>query len=61
MKLRRRYLLIPAILCAVASLPILLIHPTVYGVVFGGLLFTAGVVLYVISQVSPHDGIPRYA
>jgi len=61
MKLRRRYLLLPAILFAVASIPILVIRPTPLGVVLGGLMFTAGVVLYVISQVSPHDGIPRYA
>ena len=61
MKLRRRYLLLPAIILAIASLPIMLVHPTVYGVVLGGLMFTAGVVLFVISQVSPHDGIPRYA
>ena len=61
MKLRRRYLLIPAILCALGSLPILLIHPTPLAIALGGLLFTAGVVLYVISQVSPHDGIMRYA
>jgi hypothetical protein len=61
MKLRRRYLIIPAILAVLASLPILVIRPNADGIVFGGLLFTAGVVLYVISQVSPHDGIPRYA
>ena len=61
MKLRRRYLLVPAILFALASLPIMLVRPTPFGVVMGGLMFTVGVVLYVISQVSPHDGIPRYA
>lgn len=61
MKLRRRYLLVPAILFAVAAIPILLVHPNPLGIVLGGFLFTAGVVLYVISQVSPHDGIPRYA
>ncbi len=61
MKLRRRYLLIPAILCALGSIPILLVHPNPLGVVLGGLVFTAGVVLYVISQVSPHDGTMRYA
>jgi hypothetical protein len=61
MKLRRRYLVIPAILLVVASLPILLVHPNPLGVVLGGFMFTAAVVLYVISQVSPHDGIMRYA
>ena len=61
MKLRRRYLIIPAILVAIASIPVLLVHPNALGVVLGGLMFTAGVVLFVISQVSPHDGIPRYA
>jgi hypothetical protein len=61
MKLRRRYLIIPAILLTLASLPILLIRPTPLGMVLGGFMFTAGVVFYVISQVSPHDGIPRYA
>ena len=61
MKLRRRYLVIPAILFAIASIPIMLFRPNPLGVVLGGLMFTAGVVLYVISQVSPHDGIPRYA
>lgn len=61
MKLRRRYLIIPAILVAIASIPILLVRPNPLGVVLGGLMFTAGVVLYVISQVSPHDGVPRYA
>lgn len=61
MKLRRRYLIIPAILFAVASVPILLVHPNPLGIVLGGFMFTAGVVLFVISQVSPHDGIPRYA
>jgi hypothetical protein len=61
MKLRRRYLIIPAILATLASLPILMIRPNADGIVAGGLLFTAGVVLYVISQVSPHDGIMRYA
>lgn len=61
MKLRRRYLIIPAVLLAIASVPILLVRPNPLGIVLGGLMFTAGVVLYVISQVSPHDGIPRYA
>ncbi|HEX4517496.1 MAG TPA: hypothetical protein VH054_28315 [Polyangiaceae bacterium] len=61
MKLRRRYLVIPAILLVVASLPIMLVHPSPLGVVLGGLMFTAAVVLYVISQVSPHDGVMRYA
>jgi len=61
MKLRRRYLLVPAIILAIASIPIMVIRPTPFGVVLGGLMFTVGVVLYVISQVSPHDGIPRYA
>ncbi len=61
MKLRRRYLLVPAILLAIASIPILLVRPNALGVVLGGLMFTAGVVLYVISQVSPHDGTMRYA
>jgi hypothetical protein len=61
MKLRRRYLVIPAILFAIASIPIMVIRPTPLGVVLGGFMFTAGVVLYVISQVSPHDGIMRYA
>ena len=61
MKLRRRYLIIPSIILALASLPVLLVNPTPMGIVLGGLMFTAGVVLYVISQVSPHDGVPRYA
>ena len=56
MKLRRRYLVIPAILALLGSLPIMLVHPNVNGVVWGGFLFAAGVVVYVISQVSPHDG-----
>lgn len=61
MKLRRRYLIIPAIVALLASVPILLIRPNPLGIVLGGLLFCAAVVLYVISQVSPHDGTPRYA
>jgi len=61
MKLRRRYLLIPAIILAIASIPILCVDPTPLGIVLGGLMFTAGVVLWVISQVSPHDGVMRYA
>jgi hypothetical protein len=61
MKLRRRYLLFPAIVLAIASIPIMVVRPTPFGVVVGGFMFTIGVVLYVISQVSPHDGLPRYA
>ena len=61
MKLRRRYLIIPAVLAFLGSLPILLIRPNPLGIVLGGFLFCAAVVLYVISQVSPHDGTPRYA
>ena len=61
MKLRRRYLIVPAVLLAIASIPILVVDPTPLGVVLGGLMFTVGVVLWVISQVSPHDGAMRYA
>jgi predicted membrane channel-forming protein YqfA (hemolysin III family) len=56
MKLRRRYLVIPAILALLGSLPIMLVNPNVHGIVWGGLLFCAGVVFYTISQASPHDG-----
>jgi hypothetical protein len=61
MKLRRRYLIIPALLAIAGSVPILLIHPHPLEIVLGGLLFCAGIVLYVISQVSPHDGVPSRA
>ena len=61
MKLRRRYLVLPAIIFAIASIPIMVVRPTPFGVVMGGLMFTAGLILYVISQVSPHDGTMRYA
>ena len=61
MKLRRRYLVVPAVILAIASIPIMVVRPTPFGVVMGGLMFTAGVVLWVISQVSPHDGVMRYA